>query len=375
MVTKKTSTDKVKETAKKTAEKKAPAVKKTVTKTTNAETTLKKDNKKTDISKDLRATVEVIEAKSKAPIKKDKAPKNNYNPLEEVLSIKAKNDEKHNKAETKKEAKKIAKVAKKAIKTVKEDKKVEIKETKIPVSKVLDKRDEVKENVKKADAKKFIELKNDTQKKENRDMSMFGAFVDGYKKIFTYKGRSSRFEFWSFRLLNLIFATIAAILLFLLSSNFTPFTVGIIAITFILIQILVYLSLYIRRLHDTGHKLWKEFFGPMTYSLVINIVASVILDYIGYSNMNVATVVVYLIATISFLVNTYYVIKTLTFASFIEEERADNDYGVAIIPDAKKVSKIVCFISIYSILVFVLSVIISQIFMLPLLYQMFGMYF
>ena len=373
MVTKKTSTDKVKETAKKTAEKKTPVVKKTVTKT--AKTKINNTDKKTDINKDLQATVDVIEAKSKVPSKKDKSPQSNYNPLEEVLSIKAKNDEKHANAVSKKEAKKVAKVAKKAIKSVKEDKKVEVKETKIPVSKVLNKRDEVKENIKKAEAKKFIELKYDVEKKENNDISMFGAFVDGYKKIFTYKERSNRFEFWSFRLLNLIFASLAMVLLILVSNKLTPFTVGILAITFMFIQLFVYLSLYIRRLHDTGHKLWKEFFGPMTYSLVINIASSIILDYIGYSNINVATVIVYLIATISFLVNTYYIIKTLTFASFIEEERADNDYGVAKLPDAKKVSKIVCIISIYSILVFVLSVIISQIFMLPLLYQIFGIYF
>ncbi len=373
MATKKTSTEKAKETVQKTDEKKTPVVKKTVSKTAKAES--KNTAKKNDVSKDLQATVEVIEAKSKISKTAKKPQKTNYNPLEEVLSIKAKNDEKIANSTSKKEAKKIAKVAKKAIKAVNTDKKAEVKETKPATSSVLNKRDEVKGNAKKAEAKKFVALKNDNEKKNITDISMFGAFINGYKKIFSYKERSNRFEFWAFRLINLIFASIVMVLLILFSDKLTEFTTGILAIAFMLIQLLVYLSLYIRRLHDTGHKLWKEFFGPMTYSLLINIIASAILNYIGYNNLNTLIVVLYLIATISLLVNTYYVIKTLTFASFIEEERADNDYGAAKLPDSKKISKIVCMMSIYSILIFIMSVIISQIFMLPILYQMFGMYF
>ena len=125
---------------------------------------------------------------------------------------------------------------------------------------------------------------------------------------------------------------------------------------FLLIQFLVYLSLLVRRLHDTGRKLWKEFFRPITFSFLLLIGTSLLYniffnDLVGFA------------FEIAFLAFIYYIVKTSIFASYVEEERTDNEYGVAIIPDSNKITKIVCMISIHVILVtFLWGIILSFIF-------------
>ena len=105
---------------------------------------------------------------------------------------KAKNEEKKVASLSKKENKIKAKAYAKAVKE-------EIKEkgNKIKVSGV-NRRCEIKENVMKAEVKKFIAQREDNYKQESASVSVWSSFVNGYKNIFNFKGRTSRYEFWSF---------------------------------------------------------------------------------------------------------------------------------------------------------------------------------
>lgn len=349
MVVKKSSSENTKDVKKKTTSLKKPLKKDETPKI------VKEASKKVTVSKK-----DIVKAKSVTAIKKETT---SYNPVDEVLQIKAKNEEKTAKAQSKKVAKAAAKETKKAVKMAHEADLIEEKGNKAVSD--LKRRDEMRENALKAETKKFLAMKEETHNQECSHICAFTAFVDAYKKIFTYNARTTRYEFWSFKLINLLFSLIILGGLLIASNYTSSLVIGSVVIGFALIEFLVYIALFARRLHDTGRDAWKGFFGPMVYSLIIYLVAIGCFKYYSLNNnfdifdeQYALTFAVFsLFILVVWTINTYYSIKTLIVSFFFEEDKKENEYGMPKLINTKYQNKSVRFASIYFVILMFLAVI------------------
>ena len=200
------------------------------------------------------------------------------------------------------------------------------------------KRAEVLENAKIAEAKKFMEMKENPDDSEsvcNGDAccqgGAFCSWVRAYKNIFNFKGRTSRFEFWSFMLINMF-----AISLFSLAGQAWlmpsfPIATGVLMIVFYIAEVIVYLSVITRRLHDGGYTAWKGFFRPCILNWLAGIVLLIALglSYEDVFSQRNITLLSWLggFMGLFFLIYLYYCIKIFVAAGFYEEENGTNAYG------------------------------------------------
>ena len=304
------------------------------------------------------AKKEVIEAKAKATQKTKKIEqanvnvlsKKDYNPIEEVLEKKAKNEEKKIANLTKKESKVKAKAYAKAVKE-------EIKEkgNKANVT-GFNRRSEIKENVMKAEAKKFIELKENNYKEESASISVWSSFINGYKNIFNFKGRSSRYEFWSFMAINFLFCLILGGSVVGLSSLMGELATGIVVILLGIVETIVYLSLIVRRIHDTNHSAWKGFFRPAICSIVVYFCALLYLSFvIGDKNIFkldnlLLPTVLSIVALSGIFTYMYYALKIFIVAGFIEEDTKENSFGAPKVLSSEQKCKLISVIVSYFML-------------------------
>ena len=293
-------------------------------------------NKKSvdSVAKKSNVAPKVTEKKKTAPKKSAvvlNAPtKIDTNPMQEVLKIKAHNEEV-------KAIKAAAKDSKK-IKTVSGSTGAD-KGAKAVSSRA--KNQTIKETAQKAAAKKFVEAKTTVSNKGCCGDGMWAVWMSAYKKMFNFHGRTSRYEYWAFALINflvLCFAIFGFGFLIAKSyehgSNLTVIASFIVAFLLILAQIPTYLSLSVRRLHDTGNKAWKGFYRPLFYSslailvlafgvLMLNSAGASLLTLPVFGQILLVLFVVYL-----FLVCIYYSTKLFVVTAFYEED-IDNDYGKA----------------------------------------------
>lgn len=356
MVTKKTSKEDVKKVsepveAKKAAVKTAakPAAKKTAAaKTTDvkATTAVKAPAKKA-------AAKKTVSGADHTPVTADK------NVINDVLEIKAKN-------ETKKAVK-----AKSA--AMQNNTASETTEKGAKAVSAKSKRDAVKESVQKAEAKKFIALKEETAAESCCPVACclcglknaFAAWLDAYKKIFTYKSRTSRCDFWAFMLINFILMLFVIVPYEYASYNalFSGTPIAPVKVyaywAFSIVELFVYLALYVRRLHDTGANGWKGFFGPLTYSALGLIALALIGNYalpedqiVGEKDDITASVFGLGVLVLLFI-NLYYLIKTFIAVGFMEEERAENAYGAPKFADDCCKGKILRYATWYTLLMLV----------------------
>ncbi|MCM1324678.1 MAG: DUF805 domain-containing protein [Acetobacter sp.] len=357
MVTKKTSKEDVKKVSTPaTAEVKKPATKKTKS-----------------------ATAKTVEAKttttSKTPAKKTAAKKTaavDYTPIaanqdvvQAVLETKAQND-------AKKAAKKIKTISAKASAGDTGDKG-------ITAAAAKSKRDAVKEKVQKAEARKFMELKKEETTAETCSScscccvagikKAFSAWLDTYKNIMNYKGRTNRYDFWAFMLINAILVLAIAVPYEIANYNAlmtrTVMTPAIVYAYwgFSIIEMFVYLALYVRRIHDTGVSGWKGFFRPLTFTALGLLALAIIGNIVMPENSmitNQDTVLSSLLGwavVILLFINLYYLIKIFIATGFMEEERVENAYGAPKLMDECCKKKILRFASLYTLLVIVYAVI------------------
>lgn len=290
--------------------------KKTAAKKVSLKSTAKKATSKSVSAK--TASEKVLNAQ--IPVKAD------VNPVKDVLEIKAHNAEK-----------KAAKAAKKAIKKAAKDS-VSEKGAKAAVSRA--KVATVKENAQKAAVKKFTETKHETKFEKTAKDGLWAALVNGYKNIFNFSGRTSRYEFWAFMLSNLITVAIALPILLwsaalVIKSGIA--VLGVLMFVFIA-EILVFLSITVRRLHDTGVSAWKGYFKSVVMSCVtlvlMVVLAVVITSTISSEQLNtipwrVVSVFYGLLFTATIFIFMYYITKVSIVSSYYEGEDSDNAYGAA----------------------------------------------
>lgn len=203
------------------------------------------------------------------------------------------------------------------------------------------KRAEVLENAKIAEAKKFLEMKETAPacesacaKKECTGCGggAFCSWIKAYKNIFNFKGRTSRFEFWSFMLINLFAVVLLAFGVGFLSA-FLPTVSLVLTVILYVAEILVYLAIITRRLHDAGYAAWKGFFRPCLFNwiggMAFMIAAAYLFNEMAESGSGDLTGIKWTggAAIALFIAYLYYCIKIFIAAGFFEEENGTNAYG------------------------------------------------
>lgn len=93
---------------------------------------------------------------------------------------------------------------------------------------------------------------------------MFHYYIEALSKYFTFSGRSRRKEYWSFMAVNFIFGLVIGFL-----DALTGVTaLGYIAVGYQLLILIPSITLFVRRLHDTGRSGW-HFFIPLGLSVMM----------------------------------------------------------------------------------------------------------
>lgn len=305
--------------------------------------------------------------------------KENIDPMEKVLEIKAHNEEIKAAKANRKASKKAAKADNHVVSSPAET--AEEKGTKA-VS-CADRHNAVKEGAEKAAAKKFAEMKAEVEGDETEGCScpfrngLFSAWGRAYKNIFNYKGRTSRYEFWSFMLINyvLMFLLFSGVAFYLFNGFFAEGNVSLVSSVVILvlvliIEMLVFLSLNVRRLHDAGKTAWKGFFRPFIYTLVLGVVLSIGGELLfGEDKGNellesentayiAGALAYYLFYLVIAVANLYYTIKIFLCTGFYEEdERVSGVYGDVRYNDETHKMLALRYASLYVVLLILLSVI------------------
>ena len=329
--------------------KKTNAAKQTASLKKAEDTALAEPKKKTSTVKSKAAAPKKSTEKE---VKKQAVPEtHNVDVVGDVLNIKSQN-----------EAKKAGKSSRSTSAKVKEESVVEAAAPESKNASHSNKHAAVKENAKIAEAKKFAEMKGilaeiDTESDAENSAACGGAWcawLNAYKNIFNFKGRSSRFEFWSFMLINMFI-----LLAFCLGIEFmgdSLLTMTLSAVVYIA-QIIVYLAMFVRRLHDAGYSSWKGFFKPLLISWILTAATSVYL--VTFTPVDpLAIQIALVVAVLLLLTYGYYAIKTFVAAGFFEEERNANVYGAAsFIDDAHKMRSLK-YASIY-LLIIILGYLIS----------------
>ena len=103
--------------------------------------------------------------------------------------------------------------------------------------------------------------------------NIFNSYLDGLKKYFQFNGRSSRYDFWSFILVNALISFLLGVFDGMLGTS------GMLSVLYSLAVLIPMLAVQVRRLHDINKSGWwlalpfgAIFFasmisGILTYSL------------------------------------------------------------------------------------------------------------
>lgn len=201
------------------------------------------------------------------------------------------------------------------------------------------------------------------------------VWARAYKNIFNFKGRASRYEFWGFSLMNLFFMLfVIGGLVFLSADTESAFSISTISavalLVFLLVEFFVYLALAVRRLHDGGYTAWRGFFRPFVWNIVLCILFSIgsayivekmgnqLLDADGLTQIWLSLFV--FVFVVILLVCMYYGAKIFIVTSFYEEDK-DNEYGEARYATACCKAKALRYTALYYIIITCMNFITQQI--------------
>ena len=117
--------------------------------------------------------------------------------------------------------------------------------------------------------KKGIMMTESVVKVEN-EKNLLTAFVAGFKNMFDFKTRASKYDYWAFVFANLLIGFVvlgvSAVLASILTSTFLFWTFLIAYYVYSLVESVAVLALTVRRLHDTNHS-GKILWLPLVFVL------------------------------------------------------------------------------------------------------------
>lgn len=117
--------------------------------------------------------------------------------------------------------------------------------------------------------KKGIMMTESVVKVEN-EKNLLTAFVAGFKNMFDFKTRASKYDYWAFVFANVLIGFVvlgvSAVLASILTSTFLFWTFLIAYYVYSLVESVAVLALTVRRLHDTNHS-GKILWLPLVFGL------------------------------------------------------------------------------------------------------------
>lgn len=108
--------------------------------------------------------------------------------------------------------------------------------------------------------------------KVENEKNLLTAFVAGFKNMFDFKTRASKYDYWAFVFANVLIGFVvlgvSAVLAMILTSTFLFWTFLIAYYVYSLVESVAVLALTVRRLHDTNHS-GKILWLPLVFGLGI----------------------------------------------------------------------------------------------------------
>ena len=190
----------------------------------------------------------------------------------------------------------------------------------------------VKENAIKSFTQNFLKKENISDNESKtchcpfKSSHTLAAWGRAYKNMFNFKGRTSLFEFWSFALVNMFFFWGLFALLFGIVIHVSEVILTVLVVLFFLIQLIVGLSLSVRRIHDTGRAAFKGFYLPV---IIWNIVAYLSTSMIFSVGNGWGLYCLYPIIIVASVVSAFYGFKIIFATLFGHHEPDDNEFGEA----------------------------------------------
>lgn len=135
--------------------------------------------------------------------------------------------------------------------------------------------------------KKGIMMTESVVKVEN-EKNLLTAFVVGFKNMFDFKTRASKYDYWAFVFANVLIGfvvlCVSAVLASILTSTFLFWTFLIAYYVYSLVESVAVLALTVRRLHDTNHS-GKILWLPLVFGLGVALGAGMFqyMKNIGYT--------------------------------------------------------------------------------------------
>lgn len=116
--------------------------------------------------------------------------------------------------------------------------------------------------------------------KVENEKNLLTAFVAGFKNMFDFKTRASKYDYWAFVFANILFSLILLVAGMLLSPLFPIMVLYggiIIYYAYSIVEFIAVLALSVRRLHDTNHS-GKILWLPLVFGLGI-VLGTALLQY------------------------------------------------------------------------------------------------
>lgn len=176
--------------------------------------------------------------------------------------------------------------------------------------------------------------------------NLLRIWLDGWKKTFTLRGRSSRFELWTFLLVNSVLTVIIQLKCsyilsprFLRAANDMGYSLPKIENYILAAETLFYLvillplfpvgSLLIRRMHDLNKLAWRNYLEPVFMGVVV--LSMINLTVASLANTDFAyTIMLLSICFITILYGVgFYGLKFLIMTLFYRGDAGKNNYGPA----------------------------------------------
>ena len=174
--------------------------------------------------------------------------------------------------------------------------------------------------------------------------NLLKIWFEGWKKTFVLRGRSSRFELWTFMLFNsLLMIAIQLKCSYILSPRFLReannmgFTIDKIENYIIIAEILFYIvmvvplfplgSMLIRRMHDLNRLAWHNYLEPVFMGVVV--LSMINIAIASLTNTDYAYIAMFLsVCFIAILYGVgFYSLKFLIMTMFYRGDKVKNKYG------------------------------------------------
>lgn len=174
--------------------------------------------------------------------------------------------------------------------------------------------------------------------------NLLKIWYEGWKKTFVLRGRSSRFELWTFMLINSIISIALQLKCsyimsprFLREANYLGYSIDKIETYIITAEILFYIvlivplfplgSMLIRRMHDLNRLAWNNHLEPVFMGVVVLSVINIAISSLTYTDLAYVAMFLSLCFVVILYGVGFYGLKFLIMTMFYRGDKVKNNYG------------------------------------------------